>query len=99
MSTPHGAISFFELDVGDSAAGRAFYEGRFGWGLQPGLSGNGWQLTPPGLRGGMLPNDAGGGPYLFFAVDDMDAAIARGVRLGGAILPRMRRAATEDCTA
>ena len=35
----------------------------------------------------MHPNDAGGGPYLFFAVEDMDAAIARVEELGGEILP------------
>jgi uncharacterized protein len=99
MSTTHGAVSFFELGVGDSAAGRVFYEGLFGWGFNTGPSGNGWQLTTPGVRGGMHPNDAGGGPYLFFAVDDMDAAIARVVALGGEILPDMGSAETEDSIA
>ena len=83
----NGAISFFELGVGDAAAGRVFYEGLFGWGFQTGPSGNGWVIAAPGTPGGMHPNDAGGGPYLFFAVDDMDAAIARVVELGGEILP------------
>jgi predicted enzyme related to lactoylglutathione lyase len=99
MSTVHGAVSFFELGVGDSAAGRAFYEGVFRWGFQTGPSGNGWQLTTPGIRGGMHPNDAGGGPYLFFAVDDMDAAIARVAELGGEILPDMGSEETEDSIA
>jgi predicted enzyme related to lactoylglutathione lyase len=89
MSTVHGAISFFELGVGDAAAGRAFYEGLFAWKFATGPSGNGWQLTTPGVPGGMHPNDAGGGPYLFFAVDDMDAALARVRELGGEILPDM----------
>jgi predicted enzyme related to lactoylglutathione lyase len=96
MSTVHGAVSFFELGVGDSAAGRVFYEGLFGWGFQTGPSGNGWQLKTPGVRGGMHPNDAGGGPYLFFAVDDMDTAIARVTELGGEILPDMGSEETEE---
>ena len=95
MTTRHGAVSFIELGVGDSAAGRVFYEGLFGWGFETGPSGNGWMLRTPNLEGGMHPNDAGGGPYLFFAVEDMDAAIARVVELGGEILPDMGGEASE----
>ena len=95
----NGAISFFELGVGDAAAGRAFYEGLFGWGFQTGPSGNGWQLKTPNIPGGMHPNDAGGGPYLFFAVDDIEAAAARVVELGGEILPDMGSGETEDSAA
>ena len=96
MSTVNGAISFFELGTGDSAAGRAFYEGLFGWGFETGPSGNGWMLRTPNLEGGMHPNDAGGGPYLFFAVEDIDAAIGRVVELGGEILPDMGSDESED---
>jgi predicted enzyme related to lactoylglutathione lyase len=96
MSTVHGAVSFIELGVGNSAAGRVFYEGLFGWGFETGPSGNGWMLRTPNLEGGMHPNDAGGGPYLFFAVDDIDAAIARVVELGGEILPDMGSDESED---
>ena len=96
MTTRHGAVSFIELGVGDSAAGRVFYEGLFGWGFETGPSGNGWVLRTPNMGGGMHPNDAGGGPYLFFAVDDMDAAIARVVELGGEILPDMGSDETEE---
>jgi uncharacterized protein len=96
MSTTHGAVSYFELGVGDSAAGRAFYEGLFGWGFETGPSGNGWVLRTPNVGGGMHPNDAAGGPYLFFAVDDIDAAIARVTELGGEILPDMGSGETEE---
>lgn len=82
----HGAISFFELGVGDAAKGRAFYEGLFGWGFETGPSGAGWVLGTPNIPGGMHPNDAGGSPYLFFAVDDVDAAVARVEALGGEIV-------------
>jgi predicted enzyme related to lactoylglutathione lyase len=96
MSTVHGAVSFFELGVGDAPAGRVFYEGLLGWGFETGPSGNGWALQTPNIRGGMHPNDAGGGPYLFFAVDDMDAAIARVIELGGEILPDMGSPETDE---
>jgi predicted enzyme related to lactoylglutathione lyase len=96
MSTPHGAISFFELGVGESPAGRAFYEGLFGWGFETGPSGNGWMLRTPNIDGGMHPGDAGGGPYLFFAVDDMDIAVARVTDLGGEILPDMGGPETDE---
>ena len=96
MRTPHGAISFFELGVGDSAAGRVFYEGLFGWGFETGPSGNGWMLAAPNLSGGMHPNDAGGGPYLFFAVDDLETAVAKVTELGGEILPDMGSDESEE---
>ena len=81
----NGAISFFELGVPDAGKGRAFYEGLFGWHFETGPSGNGWVIRTPGVPGGMHPNDAGGGPYVFFAVEDMDAAIARVRELGGEV--------------
>ena len=46
-------------------------------------------IATPDVAGGMHPNDAGGGPYLFFAVEDMDAAIARVVELGRRDRPGM----------
>ena len=74
MKTMSGAISFFELGVADADKGRAFYEGLFGWEFETGPSGNGWVISTPGVPGGMHPGDAGAVPYVFFAVEDMDAA-------------------------
>lgn len=37
---------------------------------------------PGGLHGG----DPGGGPYLFFAVDDMEEALAKVEELGGSVV-------------
>ena len=82
----HGSVSFFEIGVGDTAKGRAFYEGLFGWGFETGPSGNGWVMSNARVPGGMHPGDAGAVPYLFFAVDDMDAAIERVKALGGEIV-------------
>ncbi|HWK28149.1 MAG TPA: VOC family protein [Solirubrobacter sp.] len=82
----NGAISFFELGVADAERGRAFYAGLFGWAFATGPSGAGWHITTPSVPGGMHPGDPGASPYLFFAVDDMDAALARVRSLGGEIV-------------
>ena len=77
-----GELAFFELGVADADKGRAFYEGLFGWTFTPGPHG-GYVITTPGTPGGMHAGDAGAAPYVFFAVDDMDAAIATVRELGG----------------
>ncbi len=86
MQTMTGAITFFELGVGDAARGRAFYEGLFGWEFDTGPSGNGWVMSTPGVPGGMHPGDPGAVPYLFFGVADIDAAVARVLELGGEVV-------------
>jgi uncharacterized protein len=79
------SISFFELGVADAQRGRAFYEGLFGWEFATGPSGEGWTIKTPGVPGGMHPGDAAASPYVFFAVDDMDAALDRVRELGGEV--------------
>ena len=80
-----GEPAFFELGVQDAERGRAFYEGLFGWRFERGPSGQGWAIHTPTLRGGMHPGDAGASPYMFFAVDDMEAALERVRELGGSV--------------
>jgi len=80
-----GELAFLELGVEDAEKGRAFYEGLFGWGFEPGPSGQGWVISTPNVRAGMHPGDRGAAPYVFFAVDDIDAAIARVKELGGTV--------------
>ena len=80
-----GELTFFELGVGDSERGRAFYEGLFGWKLEPGPNASGFVITTPNVPGGMHGGDAGAAPYLFFRVDDMEAAIERVRELGGVV--------------
>jgi len=80
------SISFFELGVEDAEQGRDFYGAMFGWEFETGPSGKGFVIrTPGGTPGGMHPGDKGAWPYLFFTVDDMDAALAKVVELGGTI--------------
>ena len=78
-----GELAFFELGVEDAERGRAFYGALFGWRFEPG-PGDGFVIAgavPGGLHGG----DARASPILFFAVDDIDAAVERVRSLGGTI--------------
>jgi predicted enzyme related to lactoylglutathione lyase len=81
-----GELGFFELGVEDVEKGRAFYEGLFGWTFEPGPTRSGWVIGTPNVPGGMHGGDKGAAPYLFFAVDDLDAAVARVEELGGQVL-------------
>jgi predicted enzyme related to lactoylglutathione lyase len=80
-----GEPAFFELGVEDTERGRAFYEGLFGWSFETGPSGNGWVLGTPTIQGGMHGGHKDAMPYLFFAVDDMEAALGRVHELGGTV--------------
>jgi predicted enzyme related to lactoylglutathione lyase len=80
-----GEVSFIELGVDDHERGRAFYSGLFGWSFEPGAGGPGWSFATPNVSGGMHGGDRGASPYVFFAVDDMDAALAQVRALGGSV--------------
>jgi uncharacterized protein len=78
-----GELAFFELGVEDAERGRAFYGGLFGWSFEPG-PGDGFVIAGA-VPGGMHGGDPGASPYLFFAVDDIEAAEERVRELGGVI--------------
>jgi uncharacterized protein len=80
-----GELAFFELGVGDTERGRAFYQELFGWKFETGPSGGGFVISAPNVQGGMHGGDAGASPYLFFRVEDMEAAMARVRELGGEV--------------
>ena len=80
-----GEVAFFEIGVQDPERGRAFYEGLLGWRFEPGPSGAGFVIEAPNMPGGMHGGDPEAAPYLFFAVDDMDAALTRVRELGGSV--------------
>jgi predicted enzyme related to lactoylglutathione lyase len=80
-----GELAFFELGVADTARGRAFYEGLFGWTFETGPSGDGFVIDTPNVRGGMHGGDAGAAPLLFFRVEDMEGALERVRELGGEV--------------
>ena len=80
-----GELSFFSIGVGDAARGGAFYRALLGWQLEE-VSG-GLVISSAGVGGGIHGGDAGASPYVFFRVDDLDAALARVEELGGAREP------------
>jgi predicted enzyme related to lactoylglutathione lyase len=80
-----GEVAFFELGVEDVERGRAFYEGLLGWRFERGPSGEGWAIGTGNVPGGLHGGDRGAAPYLFFRVDDMEAALERVRQLGGTI--------------
>ncbi len=79
-----GEPSYFALGVEDAERGRAFYAGLFGWDTEPG-PGGGFAVATPGIPGGIHGSDPGASPYLFFRVEDLDAALARVRALGGSV--------------
>ncbi|HZA89430.1 MAG TPA: VOC family protein [Solirubrobacterales bacterium] len=76
-----GELSFFEIGVGDVQRARTFYSELFGWELED--YGGGVQIATPNIPGGIHGGDEGASPYVFFAVDDLDAAVAKVRELGG----------------
>ncbi|MER5873342.1 VOC family protein [Streptomyces sp. NPDC002044] len=79
-----GEVSFFELGVGDAGQARTFFGGLFGWDFEPGTTdGGGFAIRTPNVPGGLHGADSGASPYLFFRVDDMEAALVRVRELGG----------------
>jgi predicted enzyme related to lactoylglutathione lyase len=81
-----GEPAFFEIGVEDPQRGKTFYGALFGWDFTPGPSQEGgFIIGTSGIPGGMHGGDAGAVPYLFFRVEDMDAALDRVRALGGSV--------------
>jgi uncharacterized protein len=80
-----GELAFFEIGVEDVERGRAFYEELFGWRFEPGPSEQGFTIATPNVPGGIHGGDREARPYIFFAVDDIEAAVVRVRELGGAV--------------
>jgi uncharacterized protein len=79
-----GELGFFEIGVADADKGRRFYQALFGWSFEPGPHG-GFEITTPNVPGGMHGDEAGASPYLFFQVDNMEAALSLVRELGGEV--------------
>lgn len=80
-----GELAFVEIGVDDAEKGRVFYEGLFGWKFETGPSGQGYAISMPNVGGGIHGGDVGAAPYLFYRVEDIDAAVTRVQELGGSI--------------
>ena len=75
----------FELGVEDTDRAREFYGALCDWEFEPGPTGAGLAITTTTIPGGMHGGDAGATPYVFFAVDDMEAALQQVRDLGGEV--------------
>jgi hypothetical protein len=86
-----GALSFNDLVTPDPRASAGFYGELFGWRIEetPGAGGQYWSIyNGERLNGGMLPARPGQPPVwnAYFAVDDLDAALAAVVEHGGRVV-------------
>jgi predicted enzyme related to lactoylglutathione lyase len=80
-----GEVSFIEFGATDAMTARSFYGKLFGWSFEPGPGGDGYAIDGVGVPAGVHGGDEGASPYVFFQVDDLDAAIAAVEHLGGSV--------------
>jgi len=80
-----GEVSFIEFGGTDAMTARSFYGKLFGWSFESGPGGDGYAIEGAGVPAGVHGGDEGASPYVFFRVDDLDAAVAEVIRLGGSV--------------
>ena len=80
-----GQVSFIEFGGRDAMTARTFYGKLFGWSFEPGPGGEGYAIDGVGVPAGVHGGDEGAPPYVFFRVDDLQAAVATVERLGGTV--------------
>jgi uncharacterized protein len=80
-----GELAFVEFGVEDVDKAQVFYSGLFGWKFEPGPSGQGYVISLPNVGAGIHGSDPGAAPYLFFRIDDIDAAVEKVLDLGGTV--------------
>ncbi len=80
-----GEVSFIEFGAADAMTARTFYGKLFGWSFESGPGGDGYVIDGAGVAAGVHGGDQGAAPYVFFKVDDLDAAAAEVQRLGGTV--------------
>ena len=87
-SAMSGELSFFEIGVGDADKARAFYGALFDWGFDGAAVGTrGDDRHPATSPVACTAATRVAGLYVFFAVDDIDAAAERVRELGGEAEP------------
>ena len=80
-----GEVSFIEFGATDAMTARSFYGKLFGWSFEPGPGGGGYAIDGAGVPAGVHGGDEGAAPYVFFRVEDLEAAAAEVERLGGTV--------------
>ncbi|GIG70941.1 VOC family protein [Phytomonospora endophytica] len=79
----NGKVTYFELPAGDIAATERFWGSLFGWRFRAGNFPGYSMIDGSAPTGGSPHDDASRHPRIFFAVDDIAAAVARVRELGG----------------
>lgn len=79
----NGDLVYFMLPVGDADRAQAFFGDLFGWHFTPGNVPGGFNIEGPALPGGMFAAGEPDEPKVWFEVDDIGAARAKVVELGG----------------
>lgn len=77
-----GEPSHFELGVPDARRAKSFYGQLFGWEFTPTSGENAW-IETAGVRGGLHGDDDASDIEIYFAVEDIGAAVRRVRELGG----------------
>ena len=80
-----GEVSSIEFWSADALTPRTFYGKLFGSTFDSRPGGDGFAVTGAGVPAGVHGSDPGAAPYVFFRVDDLDAAAAAVERLGGTV--------------
>lgn len=78
-----GEIVYFTIGTPDTGKAQEFYGGLFGWSFAPGTVDDGFQIDGASPAGGLHGQKDGSGPRVYFAVDDIQAAVQRVRELGG----------------
>jgi predicted enzyme related to lactoylglutathione lyase len=78
-----GDLVYFMIPTADAERAHAFYGGLFGWRFSPGNVPGGFNVEGSTPAGGLYAGGEAGAPEVWFEVDDIEAACARVVELGG----------------
>jgi uncharacterized protein len=80
----NGDVSFLELGSteADTSKSQTFFAAVFGWQAHPMALGGGW-FQGPRIRVGLHGNDPGPGIYVFFEVQNLEAAMESVRHAGG----------------
>lgn len=79
----HGELTFFEIGVPDSGRAQAFYSRLLDWQFPPTGEGDQVWVKTPSIKGGLHDQDTESRITMYFAVDDIDAAVRTVRELGG----------------
>ncbi len=79
----NGEPAFFEIGVSDAKRAKSFYAKLFDWTFHPMGDGDEAWIETPTTRGGLHDNDPESRIEIYFAVPDIDLAVATVRELGG----------------